>query len=78
MVGRVSRIDAIQQQQMASANKKQAEIESRQIIKALISLENGDYGYCESCENDIPYERLMAKPTSITCISCQSKKEESL
>ena len=74
-VGRVSRIDAIQQQQMASANKVQAKAEIKLIASALVSIEEDDYGYCEECDKNIPIERLQAKPTSIFCVSCQQKHE---
>lgn len=80
--GRVSRIDAIQQQQMATANKKQAELELRRVIASLtlIADDNGEsefeYGYCQSCDEEIRYERLLARPTTRFCLSCQEKSEQ--
>lgn len=70
-VGRVSRIDAIQQQQMAAANKKQAEVELKQIFRALKEIEEEEYGYCQECDKPIPFARLQIKPTAALCISCQ-------
>ncbi len=74
-VGRVSRIDAIQQQQMAAANKAQAEVELKQIILALNLIESEDYGFCAECDEDIPFERLQVKPTSVYCVKCQQAQE---
>ena len=74
-VGRVSRIDAIQQQQMAVANKYQAKVELKKIAEALIAISEEDYGYCEECDSPIPYARLQVKPTSTLCVGCQEKHE---
>ncbi len=45
-VGRVSRIDAIQQQQMAVANRDQAGAILKQISASLDRVENDEYGFC--------------------------------
>jgi DnaK suppressor protein len=74
-VGRVSRIDAIQQQQMAIANQHQASAQLRSIEKALQRIEDGDYGECHECGNPIAFARLQAQPFAILCIDCQSASE---
>lgn len=74
-VGRVSRIDAIQQQQMAVANKAQAKAELKDIANTLTAIDEDDYGFCEECDKVIPFERLQVKPTSTLCVSCQQKHE---
>ena len=35
-----------------------------------------DYGFCESCGDDIPYQRLSAQPTSSECIHCKEISEK--
>lgn len=70
-IGRLSRMDAIQQQQMALNSKKQFELTLKQIDQALKKLETGDYGICVSCEEEIDEKRLLAKPETPFCINCQ-------
>src|SRR5688572_26156153 len=38
-------------------------------------LEQGSYGKCEQCGEDIPEERLAAMPDSVMCVPCQRTKE---
>ena len=45
------------------------------IIKALTRIEQGAYGICESCEDDIGLERLTASPVETLCIACKKKEE---
>ena len=75
-VGRVSRMDAIQQQQMALANRQQAEDMLKSVEHALLRYENGEYGYCLECGEAIAFGRLQAQPFATLCINCQSAAEE--
>ncbi|MBU6300592.1 MAG: TraR/DksA family transcriptional regulator [Verrucomicrobia bacterium] len=43
---------------------------------ALRRLEEGTYGSCEICGAEIPPDRLLAKPSVSTCLSCQETKEQ--
>jgi len=74
-VGRVSRIDAIQQQQMAVASQQQAAAQLRLGERALQRIENGDYGECQDCGETIAFARLQAQPGTRLCIDCQSARE---
>lgn len=74
-VGRVSRIDAIQQQQMALASRAQAEQQLQGIELALGRIESGEYGYCRQCGDAIAFARLQAQPFAVLCIDCQSANE---
>jgi DnaK suppressor protein len=74
-VGRVSRIDAIQQQQMASANREQSITLLQQIISALKRIESNSYGLCLMCDESIALQRLQAQPYTANCITCQSEQE---
>jgi len=74
-LGRVSRIDAIQQQKMAAANRIAQEQTLRRTLIALKKAEDGSYGYCDECDDLIRYERLAIKPETPLCIGCQSKAE---
>lgn len=73
--GRVSRIDAIQQQEMARANQSQYENELRLVIAALRKIEEDDYGYCARCDEPIGLGRLTIRPETPLCVNCQSHSE---
>ena len=75
-VGRVSRIDAIQQQQMAVANREQSILLLKRISAALRRVESDTYGYCLQCEETIGYARLKAQPFASHCLDCQSALEQ--
>lgn len=72
-IGRLSRIDAIQQQQMASERTRRHEIRLTQINRALAALEEGLFGECRSCGELIATKRLRARPESPFCIECQQR-----
>ena len=74
-VGRVSRIDAIQQQQMAIANQQQTAQLLKRIELALQRIDNDEYGLCFQCEEPIAFARLQAQPFASLCIECQSASE---
>ena len=74
-VGRVSRIDAIQQQQMAIANQQQANDVLKRIELALARMDDDSYGDCLECGETIAYARLQAQPYAGLCIDCQSARE---
>lgn len=74
-IGRLSRMDAIQQQKMAQAQRRGQEIRLTQVRAALSQFKQGDYGYCRSCEEAISFERLLARPESPFCVDCQNQME---
>ena len=74
-VGRVSRIDAIQQQQMAIANQQQSNDMLKAIGLALQRIDDDSYGACLECGEPIAYARLQAQPVAGLCIDCQSARE---
>ena len=74
-VGRVSRIDAIQQQQMALANRQQATRLMQRIELSLRRIASGEYGFCLQCAEPIGFARLQAQPFASLCLDCQSTSE---
>lgn len=44
--------------------------EARQVRLALARIDNGTYGTCANCGEDIPRARLEAQPTATRCLSC--------
>lgn len=74
-IGRLSRMEAIQQQQMTRAARSRAHVRLRQIQAALELIKQGDYGYCRVCDDPIDRARLHAKPESLLCMTCQEASE---
>ena len=69
-VGRLSRMDAIQQQQMADAQRRRVQQRLGQVRAALKLSATDDYGECRRCGDDIAFARLKAKPESPYCVPC--------
>ncbi len=68
--GRLSRMDALQVQAMASATARRRKVERQRIIAALARWENGEYGYCAVCGENVPKARLEHDPSVPTCVAC--------
>ena len=71
-IGRLSRMDAIQQQQMAEARKKRVAQSLSMVRGARSRMERDEYGYCVRCEENIGFSRLQARPETPFCLACQS------
>lgn len=69
-VGRLSRMDAMQAQEMAQETARRRQRQLAAIDGALRRIDSGDYGYCYICGEDIDPGRLAADPTSTRCIRC--------
>jgi DnaK suppressor protein len=52
---------------------ERAENQLLQIEDALARAQEGQYGICSGCGEDIPDERLKAVPSAMYCVDCQSK-----
>ena len=74
-VGRVSRIDAIQQQQMAVANREQSILLLKRVSAAMRRVESDEYGFCLHCAEPVGFARLQAQPFTPLCLDCQSAAE---
>ena len=48
----------------------------KKIDQALERLEDGTFGLCERCGEEISLERLTARPVTTYCINCKTKLEE--
>ena len=68
--GRVSRIDAIQQQQMQKAAVERLQLRLKQVKTAISKLDSDLFGCCIKCEEPISIKRLQARPESVHCINC--------
>lgn len=75
MVGRVSRIDAMQQQSMAVSTREKARLKLKKVQVAMNAMESGDYGFCRQCDEFITFGRLNAQPDASLCLTCQDKAD---
>ena len=74
-IGRISRMDAIQVQQMAQANMRKTRRRLEQIEAALHRVADDSFGECAECGEEIGYSRLKASPEAPFCVQCQGRME---
>jgi len=74
-IGRLSRVDAMQQQSMLAANRTAATRRRQQVDAALRRIEDGEYGECAACGEPIDVRRLEAQPEAPLCVGCQGQRE---
>lgn len=72
-VGRVSRVDALQSQQMAQETARRRKDRLVRIDAALRRIESGEYGECFICGDDIEVRRLEFDPTATRCTGCMGR-----
>jgi DnaK suppressor protein len=70
MVGRLSRMDAIQGQAIAEEVKRRRDNEILRINAALQRIPEDEYGYCLNCGDDIAEQRLELDPSTALCNKC--------
>lgn len=46
------------------------------VEEALARIDEGEYGVCDSCGEDIAIKRLEARPVAKYCIECKTKQEQ--
>ncbi len=68
--GRLSRMDAMRVQAMAQEVARRRETEQKRIEVALKRVEDGNYGHCVSCDEEIQPKRLDFDPSVPNCINC--------
>jgi DnaK suppressor protein len=69
-VGRLSRMDALQDQAMQLETERRRQLELQRIDAALERMAAGDYGDCVNCGEEIAARRLQLDPTTPVCIDC--------
>ncbi len=68
--GRLSRMDAIQQQEMALSHLNRLHTEQRKLQAAIARFHDGSYGICCRCGEDIDPQRIKADPAAPFCSDC--------
>ena len=69
-IGRLSRMDAMQNQQMALELRRRQENQLLRIKNTLKRMDQGQYGLCGKCKKPISEERLEASPDVVMCVRC--------
>lgn len=69
-IGRISRMDAINNKSVAEAALRQAESKLKNLHLVLDSIEDKDFGLCLKCQKPIPIGRILLMPQSRFCVNC--------
>ena len=69
-IGRVSRMDAINNKSVNEAALCQTELTLQKLRIALTKVDDPNFGNCYSCGNKIPWGRIMLVPHSNKCVHC--------
>jgi len=69
-VGRLNRMDALQNQAMAKASHARRQGEHQRLAAALVRIDEGEFGYCKDCGDNIAPGRLELDPAVELCIQC--------
>ena len=69
-IGRLSRMDAMQNQQMALELRRRQENQLLRIKNAFKRMDQGRYGLCGKCKHPIAEERLEVSPDTVMCVQC--------
>lgn len=71
-IGRVSRMDAINNKSINEASLCQAEIKLGNLKRVLERFGTEDFGLCLKCKQLIPVGRILIRPQSLLCVNCAS------
>lgn len=69
-IGRVSRMDAINNSSVTKASLRQAESKLQNLNRVLKQIGTADFGKCIKCAKPIPPARILYRPESLTCVQC--------
>ena len=69
-IGRISRMDAINNKSVLEAALREAQSKLIQLKKTFKKIESADFGLCKMCKKNSPFGRLMIRPESELCVNC--------
>ncbi|MEJ2163339.1 MAG: TraR/DksA C4-type zinc finger protein [Robiginitalea sp.] len=69
-IGRVSRMDAINNKAVSEAALRKAREQLAGLQEHLQTLDTPDFGLCRKCQKPIPIERILLAPESRFCVTC--------
>ena len=56
--------------EVLNALESEARVEIQKLSNAITRINNGDYGICQTCGENIAKQRLQVQPAAIKCIVC--------
>jgi DnaK suppressor protein len=69
-IGRISRMDAINNKSVTEASLRQAESKLLNLKRVFDKLGSPDFGLCLKCKQSIPLARILYRPESLYCVNC--------
>ena len=69
-IGRISRMDAINNKSVMEAAMRQAEEKLRNLQRVSSKIDHKDFGICLKCHKPIPMGRILIRPESLNCVNC--------
>ena len=69
-IGRVSRMDAINNKSVTEASLRQAEGKLKNLNYVLSQIDSSEFGLCMRCKQEIPLGRILFRPESVYCVNC--------
>ena len=69
-IGRVSRMDAINNKSVSEASLKVAQLRLKQLLYIEPKIYDKNFGLCVRCNKEIPIQRLIILPESRKCVNC--------
>jgi len=69
-IGRISRMDAINNKSITESALRQAEEKLSKLNLALDKVGKSDFGICIQCKQPIPLGRILLRPESTRCVNC--------
>ena len=69
-IGRISRMDAINNKSVTEASLRQAEEKLKNLNRVLSRAGTSDFGICIKCGKSIPAARILYRPESLKCVDC--------
>lgn len=69
-IGRISRMDAINNKSVTEEALRQAKNKLENLKKMFSKINDPDFGLCLKCRQSIPIGRLLIRPESLYCINC--------
>ena len=69
-IGRISRMDAINNKSVVEASLRQAENKLISLNRVKDNIDSADFGFCLKCRQPIPIGRILYRPESLYCVNC--------
>jgi len=69
-IGRITRMDAINNKSVTEASLRQAEQKLKNLQQVLAMVGTSNFGICMKCRKTIPMARILYRPESLYCVNC--------